>query len=479
MFTCTRWIAILAFACTPTASFAQQLAPERPNILFFVADDLGAVDIAVSGSEFYLTPNIDALAERGVRFTQAYAAFPRCTPSRYALMSGRNPARSGSPGRFEGLDHERISIAEALKEYGYATYFLGKWHLTGNEENSLPTDHGFDVNVGGGHAGAPGSYSWPYTRESNQKEHPIEGLEDGEEGLMLTDHLTDRAEVLVREHVTGKQGQPFFMVLSHYGVHTPFEDTKERERMFEDRLDEVGRPSGDEHRDTESEGTEKLHQDNATYAAMVYRLDESLGQMVALLDELGIADNTVVVFTSDHGGLSNRGLENGRKLATSNAPFRAGKGHLYEGGIRVPMIVSYPGHTEAGLVSEQVTVGSDHYATFLELAGAEPMPEAALDSVSYAAALRSGEVTEREPIYWYSPRPRPTSTGDHASAAIRIGDYKLIYWYESESVELFNLADDPSETTDLSASMAERTERMQSDLLGWLDSIDAVKPRTR
>ena len=345
-------------------------AAERPNIVLFVVDDLGAHDTAVDGSRYHLTPNIDRFAAQGMTFTQAYASHPRCTPSRYGLFSGVFPARAGVPGNSYTLEDARVTVAEVLAEAGYATWFVGKWHLADKDDGNMPEDQGFQVNIAGGHAGAPGSYAWPYEKEKKKnakKEKPIEGLEDGEPGEMLTDHLTRKTETLLREHAAADTDQPFFLALCHYGVHTPFEDTDERVKMFRKHLRDIGKPDGPEF--AERDGTEKLHQDNPTYAAMTFRVDESLGRVQAVLDELGLAENTVIVFTSDHGGLSNRGLENKRALATSNAPLRAGKGHLFEGGVRVPFIVKWPGHVAAGSTSDAVTINTDPFATFADLAG--------------------------------------------------------------------------------------------------------------
>lgn len=453
-----------------------------PNIVFFVVDDMGAHDFAAGGSSYYLTPHIDKMVADGMVFDQAYAAHPRCTPSRYAMMSGRYPARGGVPGNSYALGMELTSVAEAMNGAGYATWFVGKWHLTeGKDASGKPEEHGFAVNIAGGEAGAPGSYEWPYLRKKgNGKEKPIEHLDDGEPGKMLTDHLTEKAEALIRDHAESNSDQPFFLSLCHYGVHTPFEDTQDRTKMFRQRLKDIGEPEGPEFSDSDSDGTVKLHQDNPTYAAMVYRVDESLGRIVAVLEELGLNEDTVIVFTSDHGGLSNRGLTNGRSLATTNAPLRAGKGHLFEGGIRVPMIVKWPGQVAAGSQTDVVTTGTDHYPTFLALANAPLRPDDHVDGKNLLPVIRgaAGDF-DRGPIYWHSPRARRGSTGDHNASAIRDGDYKLIHWHDEDRDELFNLTADPSETTDLSVAEPEVAAQLRTQLDGWLAAVDAVEPRNR
>lgn len=455
-------------------------AAERPNIVLFVVDDLGVHDTAVGGSRYHLTPNIDRFAAEGMSFTQAYATHPRCTPSRYGLFSGVFPARAGVPGNSYTLEDKRVSMAEVLAEAGYATWFVGKWHLADKDDGNMPEDQGFHVNIAGGHAGAPGSYEWPYDKKKNknhQTKKDVEGLEDGEPGKMLTDHLTEKTEELLREHAAGGADKPFFLALCHYGVHTPFEDTQDRVKMFRKHLKEIGEPEGPEFADRD--GTEKLHQDHPVYAAMTYRVDESLGRVEAVLDELGLAENTVVVFTSDHGGLSNRGFENGRGLATSNAPLRAGKGHLFEGGVRVPFIVKWPGHVAAGSTSDAVTTNTDPFATFAELAGHALADGVAQDGVSLVPALTGGEQAARGPIFWHSPRARPQSTGDHNATAVRDGDWKLIHWHDADRDDLFNLADDISESTDVSADHPGEAKRLRALLDAWLEDIDAVEPKNR
>lgn len=457
-------------------------AAAAPNVVLFLVDDLGVFDSAYNGSPFYLTPNTDQLSAEGMNFDMAYCAHPRCVPSRYGIMTGRFPARGGVPGDSYGLEAERVSIGQAMSDAGYATWYIGKWHLTEKDGSGTPDERGFDVNIAGGPAGAPASYSYPYNIKKNgkeAKEKAIEGLDEGsQEGDMLTDRLTQEAEQLIRNHAGQNSDQPFFLTLSHYGVHTPFEDSQERIKMFRKRL-KKDVPAYDGPELMEIDGTTKQHHDNETYAAMIYRVDESLGRIVAVLEELGLGEDTVIVFTSDHGGLSNRGLTNGRQLATSNLPLRAGKGHLLEGGVRVPMIFKWPGKVAAGGHTDARVVGNDIYPTLLELAGKELRPEEHIDGRSFAATLYGKTQADRDPIYWHNPRPRPGSTGDFASSAVRDGDFKLIHWYPTDSLELYNIAEDPEESQDLAGDHPEITQKLKQQLDAWLKEVDAVEVRIR
>jgi arylsulfatase A-like enzyme len=462
---------------------AGAFAASRPNIVFFLVDDLGWRDVGCYGSSFYETPHMDALAAQGMRFTEAYAAHPRCVPSRYAIMTGKFPARAGVPGRSYNLDPEEQTFAEALKARGYTTFFAGKWHLSKRPEQE-PQQQGFDINVGGGAAGAPRSYFFPYN-ESKAKGHntaaPIQGLDEGVPGEYLTDRLTRETVAFLRGHSRDKPNRPFLAVLAHYAVHTPLEAKKDDVASFEAkaaRTDFSGPAFADR------DGTTKLRQDNPVYAGMVRSTDQSLGAIVETLEALDLAENTVVVLTSDHGGLSNRGRTSQRPLATSNLPLRAGKGHLYEGGIRVPLIVRWPGRIPAHAVSSTVVNGTDHFATFVELAGLDPVP--AIDSTSYLPACL-GRATERSsPLFWHSPKGRPQSTGDRNSSAVRRGDWKLIDFYDEGQRELYDLAADPGEARNLAAARPGTTAELFKQLDDWrkrvgvfYDGASAARPKTK
>jgi len=451
---------------------------QKPNILIFYVDDLGWMDLTCQGSSFYETPAIDQLANDGIRFTQAYTAHPRCVPARYGVMTGKYPARGHVPGK-GGLVPDDLTIAEALKEGGYATFFTGKWHLLfKNKEENMPEKQGFDVNVAGGAAGAPPTYWYPYRKgeatpagKKGLKKTEIHGLEDGKEGEYITDRITDETIEFMTNHVTEKSDEPFFVFLSHYGVHTPFEAKPELLEKYQNKLKnmEYDLP---EYEKTIT-GDTKLRQDFPVYAAMIESIDQSMAKVTQTLKDLGIEDNTIIIFTADNGGLSTRG--NSRKLATSNYPLRYGKGWLYEGGIREAFIVKWPDVTKAGQVSDVVITGTDIYPTVLDMAGLPQKPEAHQDGINMTSVLK-GEVSKRDsPIFWHSPMERPGSTGDRNSSAVRLGDYKLIDWYDEGQIELFNLKEDISEQYNLASEMPEKAEEMLLMIKNWRKSIQAVK----
>ena len=360
-----------------------------------------------------------------------------------------------------------------MKEGGYATFFAGKWHIAKKPEE-MPENQGFDINIAGGHAGAPQSYFFPYNKErkdGHKTKAPIHGLEEGEDGEYLTDRLTDETIRFIKRHQQDDPDQPFFVWLSHYAVHTPFEAKREMTEAYERKIRKMvfGGPEY-----IQKEGTTKMRQDNAVYAAMVQSMDESLGRVMDALDELEISDNTIIILTSDNGGLSNRGASSGRQLATSNLPLRAGKGHLYEGGIREPLIVKWPGTVQPASVSHEVVTGTDHYPTILEMAGLPLRPEQHLDGFSYLPALKGAELTRPAPIFWHSPAGRPSSTGDTNSTAMRDGDWKLIEFYDEDRVELYNLATDPYEANNLVEAESERATQMLRTMRGWRKEINAI-----
>ncbi len=465
-------IAILLIGCLPYACVAsKENGKKQPNVVFFLVDDLGWIDVSYAGSKFYETPNIDKAAKEGMIFTQAYAAHPRCVPSRYAMITGNYPARINSPGKGEGkLKDSEFTIAEGFKEAGYTTFFAGKWHLASAE--SYPDTQGFDYNYGGGHAGAPKSYFQPYNVEKsgkgNGKEKNIENLDDAPEGTYLSDHLTDKTVAFIKD----KKDQPFFVYLAHYGVHTPFESKEEKVKAYRKKANALyGDKDEPEFSMEPTTGETKLRQDKAVYAGMIESIDESFGRVVATLEELGLKENTIIVFTSDHGGLSNRG--NGRGVATSNLPLRAGKGHNYEGGIRIPMFVNWPDQIKPGTSSTIIT-GTDYFPTLIDLAGLKQHPEAHKDGVSFAPSLLKNKTQNQDrPIFWHSPQPRPQSTGDLANTAVRLGDYKLLDFYEDGRVELYNLAEDEGEQNNLAENMPGKRDELMALITDWRKEVDA------
>lgn len=454
---------------------AQQKDQKQPNVIFFLVDDFGWMDTSYQGSQFYKTPHIDKLAHEGMRFNQAYAAHPRCVPSRFAMITGKYPAREGIPGK-GGKDAGKLKpsefgIAKAFKQEGYTTFFAGKWHLASDEV--YPEDEGFDYNFGGGHAGAPKSYFYPYNvakngKKGNGKEKHITNLDDAVEGDYLSDHLTRKTVNFIKEN----REKPFFVYLAHYGVHTPFEGKTEYEKHYKQQRKENPVPEGSPYSKIGNTGETKLYQDNATYAAMIQSIDDSLGELTALLQELNLDENTIIIFTSDHGGLSNRG--NNRKLATSNLPLRAGKGHNYEGGIRVPMFVKWPGITKENSTTDVVVTGTDYYPTLVEMANLKPQPQQYLDGVSFSEVLKgTNKENSDRAIFWHSPMPRPTSTGDTANTTVRKGDFKLLDFYEAGYVELYNIVKDPGETNDLSAAMSDKTKELKQLIVNWRKDVNA------
>lgn len=442
---------------------------ERPNFVFILVDDLGYKDLGCYGSEFYETPNLDRLAKSGVQFLDGYAAHPVCSPTRASLMTGQNPARIGitdwirgssktGPGipKVRDLHHlplEHVTIAEAMKEAGYRTFFAGKWHLNdAGEEGFYPENQGFDVNKGGHHKGSPpGGYYAPY---KNPK------LEDGPEGEYLPDRLTNET---IR-FIEANKERPFFAYLSFYTVHVPIQACRRHIVKFEKKAKELGEGGGVE---AEHDGFTRLRQDNAAYASMVHAMDENVGRLLAKLDELKLSEKTVVVFTSDNGGLTTLGRNKGGP--TSVRPLRAGKGWCYEGGIRVPWIIRAPGVSREGAKSEVPIYSADAYPTILELAGLAPKPEQHKDGKSLVPLLRDGKAPEREFIVWFYPHYHGSKW--RPGAAIRAGKWKLVEHYAWKKVELFDLEEDPGEKKDLSGENPEKMQELLAKMRGYLDEV--------
>ena len=475
-----KYFALIILGFLSLSACAQDLG--RPNFVVLIVDDLGRQDVGIYGSSLYQTPNIDGLASDGMRFDNAYAAHPRCVPSRLGLMSGRYPASYGIPGfqdKKEGkhaLPLSATTFAEILKEAGYQTAYIGKWHL--GKEGGEPLYQGFDTSIMAGKSGATPSFFLPYEKPaSGNNDKGFEHYEGGEQGEYLTDRLTDEALAFIEQ----KKDSPFLLVLAQYAVHTPIEApeplTDKYRKIMADRGIAKAGPKSDKDVVVDNTGQVKTVQNNPVYAAMVDSVDINLGRIVNKLETLGLSENTVIILTSDHGGLSSRGLKNTRELATSNLPYRHGKGWLYEGGIRVPMIVKWPARIEAGSVSQVQITGTDHYPSLLAMAGLGLQPQQHRNGESYMPALL-GEDYQRSPMFWHSALGRPTSTGDTRSSAVIDGDWKLIQWYslkdESiERVELFNLVVDPGEQQDLSSQKPEKVDELQAMLNEWKSSVNA------
>lgn len=441
---------------------------KKPNIVMILVDDFGRQDVGYNGSTFYHTPNIDALAKQGMVFDNAYCSHPRCVPSRYAIMSGRIPSRDGVPG-FEDrsspytLPLERVTFAERLKEAGYSTGYIGKWHLGG--EGGIPSNQGFDDSRIAGEAGATNSYFYPFhlTKNGQHKENEAFPVVPGKDGEYLTDRLTDEAVDFIRKN----KEKPFLLMLAHYAVHTPFQGPEEMVKEARQELTKAGKEVGGKNADPDfksaDHATHKTEQNNPIYAAMIRSTDDSVGRVMKELDTLGLGENTLVILTSDHGGLSSRGQTSERPLATTNLPYRAGKGWLYDGGLRVPMIVRWPAMCKAGSKTGTQTMNTDHYATIVEAAGLKPDPDEAMDSVSYLPVLK-GAPQSRGPMFFHSPQSRPTQTGDQDSSALIDGKWKVFKDLDSGRIELYDLERDPGENHDLAVEMPEKLASMKSEL---------------
>ncbi|TDN96637.1 sulfatase [Sunxiuqinia elliptica] len=446
----------------------------HPNVIFFLVDDLGWNDIQLNGSELYETPNINALAKESVYFNNAYSSYPRCVPSRFSMITGQHPARNGKKDGVPKLFKTK-TIAETMKANGYGTFFAGKWHL-GHEESSWPHHKGFDINKGGCDAGAPASYFFPYHDSSKSKNNqPYYGLEKGEEGEYITDRLTSETIKYIEENAPSETGKPFFIYLAHYAVHTPLQAKAERISYYQEKIKKLsfdGAPYifG-------PDGRAKMWQDNAIYAAMVESVDQSLGRLINTLKERDLYDNTIIIFTSDHGGLSNSGLKNKRELATTNKPLRAGKGHNYEGGIKVPVLVRWPGVTN-GKTTESIITGMDYYPSILEMCGLPLCPNAHLDGVSFAPALKGNPINTQRAFYWHQIASRPKSTGDHNSSVIRIANYKLHHFLDDNKIELYNLKHDPFEKNNIAPLFPQVVKQMKQQLEDWKIAIDAAAPKS-
>jgi arylsulfatase A-like enzyme len=434
--------------------------PRKPNIVFILADDLGYTDLACYGSKFYETPNIDRLAAEGVRFTDGYTCGPNCQPTRAALLSGQYGPRTGvytvgNIDRFNwrsrplrpvdnvtALPLEKVTLADALKKAGYATGMFGKWHL-GNDAAHHPSARGFDEAIES--SGVHFDF-----RTNPQVDYP--------EGQYLADFLTDRAVDFIERHRDG----PFFLYLPHFGVHAPHQAKKQLIKRFK------GKPPAGGHHDP-------------TYAAMIASVDDSVGRVLAKLDELGLAEDTLVIFSSDNGGVGGyrrAGLT--KDGITDNAPLKGGKGMLYEGGVRVPYIFRWKGVIEPGRTEQAPVISVDLYPTLLELAGAEAPAGQPLDGASYAGLLRGeSQSLRRDAIYWHFPgylgagadQWRTTPVG-----AVRSGNWKLLEYFEDGRLELYNLQHDMGEQRNLAAAEPELARQLHDQLRTWRKNVGARMP---
>lgn len=449
---------------------------EKPNIVFMLIDDMGWADLGCYGSTFYETPNLDRLAAAGALFTDAYAASPVCSPTRASILSGKYPSTVGVTQYIGGhgvgllrdvpyfgfLPTEEYSLARALRAGGYQTWHVGKWHL--GPRRCWPDQHGFDVNIAGCDWGHPKSYFSPYQSPT---------LTDGEDGEYLTDRLTDEAIRLIEN----AGDQPFFLNLWHYAVHVPIDSPPDLVAKYEqkaaelglDQLDpfDVGEPFAVWHQ-RDARITRRTVQSDPSYAAMVENLDSNVGRLMDALERLGKAENTLVVFTSDNGGLSSA-----EGSPTMNGPLSEGKGWLNEGGIREPLIMHWPKVIPAGMRSSEPVTSPDFYPTLLAAAGLPAIPAQHLDGVDFSAVLR-GEDFDRGQLFFHYPHY--SNQGGRPSSAIREGAWKLILDWETGGSELYQLTDDIGERHDVAAVHPELAGRLEQALRTWVDGSPALVP---
>ncbi len=465
-------------SCNPQSQ--KDIISSHPNIIIINSDDMGWNDLACYGNTIHETPHIDAFAKESVRFTDFYAAAPVCTPTRASIMTGKYPARlhmtvwsenaRGEHGIINGkklipgeaiadLPLDEITIAEVLKKQGYHTIHIGKWHL--GESEYYPETQGFDINIGGGSWGCPATFFYPYTGPFSGGQRYIPGLGrlgseknnyfKNRENEYLTDRLTEEAISIIQDAVS--TDKPFFLNLNYYAVHTPIEAPNSIVEYYQDKISKTGK---------------KL---NPVYAAMVHKVDQNVGRILKAIENLGIYNNTIVVFTSDNGGFIF--TDKGEKIA-DNFPLRSGKGSLYEGGIRIPLIVRYPGITPKGANCNIPVISNDFFPTFCEIAGIDTKLFVT-DGMSLLPVLQNPKVDlPRESLFWHYPHYYLTTT---PVSAVRCGDWKLLKYYENSTVELYNLKDDIAEKINLAEKKPEITNEILKKLDNWLEETNASMPK--
>jgi arylsulfatase A len=459
----------IGFLLASSVAIAVEEPSERPNIVFILADDLGWADLGCYGADLHETPNLDRLAADSVRFTDAYA-MPVCSPTRAAVLTGRHAARVRmtiwSEGSLRGpqnrkllqadslhsLPHTETTLAKHLQDAGYLTALVGKWHL--GDADHYPETHGFDVNIGGTHWGAPQTFWWPYrgTGRFGPEYRYVPHLEFGKPGEYLTDRLTDEA-IRVIDHAGDK---PFFLYLAHHAPHTPIEAKVDDVQYFQAKL------------------SSDMHHQNAVYAAMIKSLDESVGRVLAYLRSRGLDQRTIVVFASDNGGFIGVDRQAGQTVpVTSNAPLRSGKGSCYEGGIRVPLTIRWPGVTPRGTVCDEPVVVMDLFPTLLAAVGVT-LADVTLDGLDLKPLLeRPTAKLDRDALYFHYPHYYSTTT---PVSAVRAGDWKLLEYFEDARVELYNLKDDLGEASELSEQLPDKADQLRQRLHDWRKDVGAALP---
>ncbi len=458
------WVFILFWLVASSAQTAQ-----RPNLVLILADDLGWADLSCYGNDLHQTPNLDRLARQGVRFTDAYAASPVCTPTRAAILTGLHPARLHmtiwresalnrgnrkllQPVCLDSLPLKHVTLAEVLKKAGYFNAHLGKWHV--GRAEAYPQAHGFHVNIGGTLWGAPQTFWYPFNGDDYFRDwRYVPGLEPGNKGDYLTDRLTDKALGIMEKQT--KASRSFYLNLWYHSVHTPIEGKPELVEHYRKKI---------------KPGSVRK---NPHYAAMVHSLDENVGRVLAKIDELGVADNTLVIFTSDNGGFTNKCKLNRDLAVANNAPLRSGKGSCYEGGVRVPLIVRGP-QVAQGKISSEPVYAPDLYPTLLRAAGLSDQAQAGIDGVDFTPLLQNPDATlKREALYFHYPHYYQTTT---PVSALRKGDWKLLEYYEDNRLELFNLKQDPGETQDISTANPDLVRRLRMEMDVWRKKVGAQLP---
>jgi arylsulfatase A-like enzyme len=470
----TSYSKLLLILCSITV-FGQDAKVKKPNVLFILVDDLGKHDLSYEGSNYYETPNIDRLAKESTNFCNGYAACQVCSPSRAAIMTGKSPARlkitdwigaaTGEEWRKQGradkllpaaynlsLPKDELSIAEAFQNQGYSTFFAGKWHLGG--EDSRPQDHGFEINIGGNDKGSPmGGYFSPYDNPQ------LENREPGE-------NLSIRLAKETASFIKSSQHKPFFAFLSFYAVHGPIQTTEEKWNKYREKALLTDLPE-------QGFAMERVlpirkYQDNPVYAGLVEQMDDAVGLVLKTLSAAGLDKNTIVVFTSDNGGVAS-----GDSYSTSNFPLRGGKGYQWEGGIKEPYLIKVPWSATPKEVYTPV-IGMDFYPTLLDLCGLSQHGEQHLDGVSLKPLLEKGKISDRA-LFWHYPHYG--NQGGEPSSIIRQDDWKLIHYWETGVDELYNLKDDPMEQNNCYGTYLTRGKEMRSALDNWLKNSNAELPR--
>lgn len=505
---------LLVFTFISMGTLLQAQQPKKMNVIFFLVDDLGWSDVACNNpNTFYETPQIDQFAKEGVRFTNGYAACHVCSPTRASIMTGKYPARiqltDWLPGRkdypFQQLKNavvkqqlpfEEKTLAETFRDNGYHTAMFGKWHL--GEDSSSPLQHGFEYRVTEWNKGWPLTYYSPYK---------LKGLE-GPDGEYLTDRLTNEAISYIEKN----KNAPFFIYLSHFAVHDPIEGRADLVKKYQNKLKSwtwnvppytlegnpdtthpFSRTELDELiKDKAYEGYSllpgrivkiKQRQDNVQFAAMVESVDQSLGRILSKLKELGLDENTIVVFVSDNGGMSgaNFGRPNkkfpaadvDKEFSGSNLPLRGAKGWFYEGGIRVPMIIKWPGHGQPGAVSDVPVISTDFYPSLLKMAGLPAAPRQHVDGTDITPLINGKTKLKRKALYWHFPHYSNHGL-QSPGGAIRYGKYKLLEYFEKGTVQLFDLEADPYEQNDLGRSMPGKVKKLKKMLHTWRKKVNAA-----